>query len=74
MSAANEIDRMHALVGPIFVCDMPREVSPLARPHRTTPGLVEHYDLVLGSRWTDGGGTENWGALRQVIRASLWNM
>jgi lysyl-tRNA synthetase class 2 len=27
--------------------DVPREVSPLARPHRTTPGLVEHVDLVL---------------------------
>ncbi|MFZ9890170.1 MAG: polyprenol monophosphomannose synthase [Myxococcota bacterium] len=28
---------------------------------------IEHYDLVLGSRWTEGGGTENWGLLRQVI-------
>lgn len=28
---------------------------------------IEHYDVVLGSRWTDGGGTENWGALRKVI-------
>ena len=27
--------------------DVPREVSPLARPHRTTLGLVEHVDLVL---------------------------
>jgi lysyl-tRNA synthetase class 2 len=35
------------LWGPIFVCDFPREVSPLARPHRSSPGLVEHYDLVL---------------------------
>jgi lysyl-tRNA synthetase class 2 len=35
------------LWGPIFVCDIPREVSPLARPHRTTPGVVEHFDLVL---------------------------
>jgi lysyl-tRNA synthetase, class II len=29
------------------VCDIPREVSPLARPHRTEPGVVEHFDLVL---------------------------
>ena len=31
---------------PTFVCDFPREVSPLARPHRSQPGLVEHYDLI----------------------------
>jgi len=33
---------------PIFVCDFPREVSPLARPHRANPGLTEHFDLVIG--------------------------
>jgi lysyl-tRNA synthetase class 2 len=32
---------------PTFVCDFPREVSPLARPHRAEPGVVEHYDLVV---------------------------
>jgi lysyl-tRNA synthetase, class II len=32
---------------PTFVCDFPREVSPLARPHRSEAGLVEHYDLVM---------------------------
>ena len=35
------------LWNPTFVCDFPREVSPLARPHRSDPGLVEHYDLVV---------------------------
>jgi len=35
------------LWGPIFVTDIPREVSPLARPHRSEPGVVEHFDLVL---------------------------
>ncbi len=32
---------------PIWVMDLPREVSPLARPHRTSPGVVEHADLVI---------------------------
>ncbi|OLE41010.1 MAG: hypothetical protein AUI36_24860 [Cyanobacteria bacterium 13_1_40CM_2_61_4] len=32
---------------PTFVKDFPREVSPLARPHRSSPGLTEHFDLVI---------------------------
>jgi lysyl-tRNA synthetase class 2 len=37
----------HEIWDPTFVCDFPREVSPLARPHRSEPGLVEHFDLVI---------------------------
>ncbi len=36
------------LVQPTFVCDYPREVSPLARPHRADPRLTEHVDPVIG--------------------------
>jgi lysyl-tRNA synthetase class 2 len=36
------------IVEPTFVCDFPREVSPLARPHRSNPDLTEHFDLVIG--------------------------
>jgi lysyl-tRNA synthetase, class II len=35
------------LFDPTFVCDFPREVSPLARPHRENRGLTEHFDLVM---------------------------
>jgi lysyl-tRNA synthetase class 2 len=36
------------IVEPTFICDFPREVSPLARPHRSNPELTEHFDLIIG--------------------------
>jgi lysyl-tRNA synthetase class 2 len=36
------------LFEPTFVMDFPREVSPLARPHRLEPGFTEHVDPVIG--------------------------
>ncbi len=35
------------ILDPTFVKDFPREVSPLARPHRSAPGLTEHFDLLM---------------------------
>jgi lysyl-tRNA synthetase class 2 len=35
------------LVGPVFVLDYPRDVSPLARPHRGDPALVERFEPVV---------------------------
>ncbi len=48
--AAELFDRLvqPTIVRPTFVCDFPREVSPLARAHRDDPGLTEHFDLVIG--------------------------
>jgi lysyl-tRNA synthetase class 2 len=37
----------HTLRAPTFVTDYPIEVRPLARDHRSTPGLVEAWDLVV---------------------------
>jgi lysyl-tRNA synthetase class 2 len=40
----------HAIVGPTFVTDYPREVSPLARPHRDDPALVERFEVIVAGR------------------------
>lgn len=38
-----------SLIEPTFVMDMPRDVSPLAKTHRSNPRLVEHFDAYIGA-------------------------
>ncbi len=40
-----ELVESHTVL-PTFYIDFPAETSPLAGPHRTTPGLAERWDLV----------------------------
>jgi lysyl-tRNA synthetase, class II len=40
----------HELWGPVFVCDYPKEVSPLARDHRELPETVERFEAIVAGR------------------------
>ncbi|MGL5930536.1 MAG: lysine--tRNA ligase [Dermatophilaceae bacterium] len=35
------------LLQPTFLCDYPAVAQPLARPHRSAPGLIEAWDLIV---------------------------
>ncbi len=47
MKAVVDEKIQHEVVEPIFVLDYPQEVSPLARVHRSRPGYVERFELMV---------------------------
>jgi len=56
------------LIQPTWVIDYPKEVSPLARAHRSKPGRVERFEGYIGGKEICDGWTEIVSSLEQRSR------
>jgi dolichol-phosphate mannosyltransferase len=58
---------LHGGAGAVIQMDADWSHDPAALPSLLKPVTADRADLVIGSRYTDGGGVEDWGFLRRFI-------
>jgi lysyl-tRNA synthetase class 2 len=56
------------LNGPVWIIDYPKEVSPLAKPHRKKQGFVERFECYAGGKEIGDGWSEITDAIEQKQR------